>query len=67
MAHTCAETFRRYADTDTDWVDVPVAGQAPAGRSQWAGQARWSEEGQWRWSQRLPQGSAWRLNRTEKT
>lgn len=40
---------------------VPAAGQAPAGWSPEAGQARWSEEGLWRWSQRLLQGSAWRL------
>lgn len=46
---------------------VPAAGQAPAGWSPEAGQARWSEEGLWRWSQRLLQGSAWRLEGRTKT
>lgn len=49
------------AGTGGCWGGVPAAGQAPAGWSPEAGQARWSEEGLWRWSQRLLQGSAWRL------
>lgn len=44
-------------------VGVPVAEQAAAGWSRWAGQARWSEWGRWRWNLRLLQGSAWRLDK----